>query len=176
MYWNRTTPIRNGSTVVLQLKPCPTTLPVTAAFCSAAAVMPVYFGRFASKLARWTNSSPKTHMTTHDSRPMTPRPVTMRWKRRVGWMTTSRIRAITTSAAIIPGQPVTLPPEVNQPLARLKKPAPVPIPMMSPLIWMLCSTMGISKAMIASEAKTSVNDSTQARKGPIPGISRLVKT
>ena len=48
--------------------------------------------------------------------------------------------------------------------------------MMSPLIWVLCSTIGISKAMIASEAKTSVNDSTQARKGPATGISRLVKT
>ena len=102
--------------------------------------------------------------------------MTIRWNRRVGWTTTSRIRPITTSAAIIPGQPVTLPPEVNQPFARLKKPAPVPIPMMSPLIWVLCSTIGISKAIIASEAKTSVNDSTQARKGPIPGISRLVKT
>ena len=149
---------------------------MTAAFCSAAAVMPVYFGRFASKLARWTNSSPKTHMTTHDSSPIAPRPVTIRWNRRVGWITTSRIRAITTSAPIIPGQPVMAPPEVNQPFARLKKPVPVPIPMISPLIWVLCSTIGISKAMIASEAKTSVNDSTQARKGPATGISRLVKT
>ena len=69
-----------------------------------------------------------------------------------------------------------VPPEVNQPFARSKKPVLVPIPMISPLIWVLRRTIGISKAMTASEAKTSVNDSTQARKGPATGISRLVKT
>src|SRR5215467_218536 len=176
MYWNSTTLIRNGSTAVLKLMPCPTTLPVTAALCSAATVIPVYFGRLASKLERCTNASPATHMTTQESSPIAPSPVTMRWNLRVGWITTTRMSAITTSAPIMPGQLVMVPPEVNHPLARLKKPVPVPMPMISPLICVLRSTIGTSNAMTASDANTSVNDSTQARKGPATGISRLVKT
>ena len=51
-------------------------------------------------------------------------------------------------------------------LAFLKKCPPAPMPMIRPVIWMLRSTSGTSKAMIAMEAITSVHDSSQPTNGP----------
>ena len=62
---------------------------------------------------------------------------------------------------------------MNQLFAFLKKWPPAPMPMIRPVIWMLRSTSGTSNAMIATEAITSVHDSSQPRNGP---MMRVVKT
>ena len=47
----------------------------------------------------------------------------------------------------------------------MKKCRPAPIPMMRAVIWRLRRTSGTSKAMISTEAITSVHDSSQPSDG-----------
>ena len=64
-----------------------------------------------------------------------------------------------------PGKPVMDPPSVNQLLAWLKKCPPAPMPMIRAVICRLRRTSGTSKAMISTDAITSVHDSSQPRNG-----------
>ena len=54
---------------------------------------------------------------------------------------------------------------VNQLLACVKKWPPAPMPMIRAVICRLRSTSGTSKAMISTDAITSVHDSSQPRNG-----------
>ena len=75
-----------------------------------------------------------------------------------------RDNSSTTIEAMKPGVPVMSPVEsVNQLFAPWKPPAP--IPMIRAEIWRFLSTRGTSKAMIRTEASTSVHDSSQPRNG-----------
>ena len=74
--------------------------------------------------------------------------------------------ASTTSEPMNPGVPVIAPVEsVNQRVRVLEEVPPAPMPMMRAVIWRLRSTSGTSKAMISTEAITSVQDSSQPRNG-----------
>ena len=65
-----------------------------------------------------------------------------------------------------PGKPVIDPLEsVNQLLAWVKKWPPAPMPMIRAVICRLRRTSGTSKAMISTDAITSVHDSSQPRNG-----------
>jgi len=78
----------------------------------------------------------------------------------------------TTIEPMKPGMPVMEPvASVNQLLAPPKPPAP--IPMIRAVIWRLRSTSGTSKAMMSTDAMTSVHDS----RNPSAGCRmRLVNT
>ena len=76
------------------------------------------------------------------------------------------ITSSTTSDAKKPGDPVIPPVEsVNHVFALLKKWPPGPMPMIRAVIWRLRRTSGTSKAMISTEAITSVHDSSQPTNG-----------
>ena len=82
------------------------------------------------------------------------------------------MRIKTTIEPAKPGKPVIEPLEsVNHPFAREKPPAPMP--MIRAVICRLRRTSGTSKAMIRTDAITSVHDSIQPRNG---WMIRLVNT
>jgi hypothetical protein len=140
----------------------------------AAVTPPVYWGRLCSKSERLVARSPKTNIATNEATPKTASAVTTLWKVRVGRRTTPAMIASTTSDAMNPGEPVMAPVEsVNQVFESWKKLPPAPIPMMRAVICRLRRTSGTSKAMISTEAMTSVQASSQPRNGC---VMRLVKT
>ena len=115
-------------------------------------------------------------MTTAPSSARAASPVTMRCSRRVGWITTQKISATTISPPMNPCHPVIRPFDVNQLFAFLKKEPPTPMPMIRPLIWRFWIVSRTSKATMARDANTSVNDSSQPMNGPALGMKRLVNT
>ena len=126
------------------------------------------------EVQRLVASRPNTSIATNASTPNPASTVTTRWKVRVGSSTTTAMRASTTRQPMNPGVPVIAPVEsVNQVFASWKKLPPAPIPMMRAVICRLRSTSGTSKAMISTEAMTSVHDSSQPRNGC---TIRVVKT
>ena len=183
MNWKSITPAINingqevsddGPKLNPDVRPAP-----AAAVDSCSTVTPLaYFGRFAANVAASKNKSPKTPISAQPAIPRTVREVTILWKRRVGWRTTSATRPITTRPASIPGTPVMLPdvPSVNQLLALAKKSLPVPIPMIRPCIWTPRRVSEVSNWMSAIAANASIQLSIQPRNGPIFGTIRLVNT
>ena len=165
----------NGNSELKIWTPCPAIPLSCPALTSCAYVTPAYFGRLAAK-SPWLRNKPKMNNSTAEPMATPARAVTILCRRRVGWITTQKIRARTTIEAMKPGQLVITPACEYQLFAFSKKELPVPTPMMRPLTWKVRRTTGISNATMASEANTSVNDSTQPTKGPILGMKRLVKT
>ena len=185
-YWNpmkfrKTIPSMNGNTVrektsLRKLSVVPGRYPPLAAAWAIwrPFTPPVYCGRLCWKSLPLVARRPNTNMSTNPATPIAARAVTNRWKDRVGRSTTPAISASTTSDAMKPGVPVIAPLEsVNQVFASLKKLPPAPMPMMRAVIWRFRRTSGISNAMIATEARTSVQPSIQPRNG---WTMRLVKT
>ncbi len=118
----------------------------------------------ATKLPLWVNSRPNTNIATKQATPKAARAVTTWWKVRVGSTQIAPMASSTTTEPMNPGVPVMAPvASVNHPLAPLKPPAP--IPMMRAVIWRLRRTNGTSKAMISTDAITSVQDSSHPSDG-----------
>src|SRR5689334_3939775 len=124
LYWN---PMNwNSSTAHMRakLEMCQSTPPPVVSSpleCAEATSEDCVTPKLARRLrvnAPWLNTiMPNTNMSTADPRASAARPVTIRWKRLVGWMTSQKIRPRTTSMLRNPGQFLMMPPDVNHVLA-----------------------------------------------------------
>src|SRR4051794_30535202 len=166
----------NENVAGAKLTPVPNVPLAFEALTRSAVVVPPYFGRLAVTSEPCVSSRPNTNIRATPDRPSPASTVTILWKRRVGWTTITSTTASTSSAPTKPQPPVIPSLVANQWLARSKKPQPVPIPTIRPVICRLRRTIGTSNATIDSDATTSVNDSSQPRNGPALGISRVVNT